>query len=340
MQGTAPLKPVGSAPISPRSAPDDAIADLAAACKACADPLRLRILRALRNDSLAVSELCELLGMRQPALSHHLKVLARAGLVTSRREGTSIFYRRSDLLAPAGGTAVAAALLGELDARPLPPAMRRGLERLQRTREHNSRDFFRLNADKFREQQDLIASYEQYADTVAQLLREAPLPRRKLALEIGPGDGRFLAQLAPRFARVLALDNAPEMLAASRATAAHAGLGNIDFILGDTGSNELCGIAADCIVINMVLHHTPEPAQVLMDAAAHLAPGGVIAVTDLCRHDQGWARENCGDLWLGFEPEQLAAWAADAGLGDIASSFLAQRNGFQIQVRLFGNANQ
>lgn len=335
MQQTASLTPVAG-----RIPPDDALADLAAACKACADPLRLTVLRVLQNDSLAVSELCELLGIRQPALSHHLKVLARAGLVTSRREGTSIFYRRSDLLAPAGGAAVAAALLGELDARPLPAAIRRGLAALQRAREKNSRDFFRLNADKFREQQDLIASYEQYADTVAKLLGEAPLPRRELALEIGPGDGRFLAHLAPRFTRVVALDNAPEMLAASRATAADANLDNIDFILGDTGSPTLAGIKADCIVINMVLHHTPAPAQVLADAAAHLAPGGVIAVTDLCRHDQGWARENCGDLWLGFEPEQLTSWAADAGLGDLASSFLAQRNGFQIQVRLFGHATQ
>ena len=98
MQGTATLTPVAG-----RDAPDASLADLAAACKACADPLRLTVLRVLQNDSLAVSELCELLGIRQPALSHHLKVLARAGLVTSRREGTSIFYRRSDLLAPAGG---------------------------------------------------------------------------------------------------------------------------------------------------------------------------------------------------------------------------------------------
>ncbi|MHA7815886.1 MAG: ArsR/SmtB family transcription factor [Pseudohaliea sp.] len=335
MHGAASLTPVAA-----RGEPDAALADLAAACKACADPLRLRVLRALHNDSLAVSELCDLLAMRQPALSHHLKVLARAGLVTSRREGTSIFYRRSDLLAPSGGGAVAAALLAELDALPLPPAMEQGLAQLQQAREKNSRDFFRLNAHKFREQQDLIASYGQYADTVAELLEEAPLARRALALEIGPGDGRFLARLAPRFTRVVALDNAVEMLAASRATAAGSGLGNVDFILGDTGSPALAGIKADCIVINMVLHHTPDPARVLADAAAHLAPGGVIAVTDLCRHHQGWARENCGDLWLGFEPEQLTAWAVEAGLGDLASSFLAQRNGFQIQVRLFGHATQ
>ena len=69
-----------------------------------------------------------------------------------------------------------------------------------------------------------------------------------------------------------------------------------------------------------------------------LAPGGVALVTDLCRHDQGWARENCGDLWLGFDPQELGGWARAAGLEDIASVYLAQRNGFKVQVRLFGRA--
>jgi hypothetical protein len=59
-------------------------------------------------------------------------------------------------------------------------------------------------------------------------------------------------------------------------------------------------------------------------------------VTDLCSHDQAWARENCGDLWLGFEPEDLSRWAKQATLTDMTSVYLAQRNGFQIQVRLFG----
>jgi ArsR family transcriptional regulator len=61
-------------------------------------------------------------------------------------------------------------------------------------------------------------------------------------------------------------------------------------------------------------------------------------VTDLCSHDQGWARDNCGDLWLGFEPADLTRWANDVGLTDITSVYLAQRNGFQIQVRLFGHS--
>ena len=64
-------------------------------CKASGDPLRLMILRVLRNDSYGASELAQLFGVRQNALSHHLKLLAGAGLVASRREGNSIFYRRA-----------------------------------------------------------------------------------------------------------------------------------------------------------------------------------------------------------------------------------------------------
>ena len=127
------------------------------------------------------------------------------------------------------------------------------------------------------------------------------------------------------------------MLDQARTNCLEAGLDNVEFILGDTAHESLAELSADCVVVNMVLHHTPAPDQILKDVAACLAPGGVVLVTDLCSHDQAWARENCGDLWLGFEPKELADWADAAGLKDIASVYLAQRNGFQVQVRLFGH---
>lgn len=313
---------------------------LASLCKANADPLRLQILRVLHEDSFGVSELCQLFDIRQPALSHHLKVLANAGLVATRREGNSIFYRRSELGQRPELDALQASVLTALDKVALPDILAQRLQALHQNREENSRDFFRVNAAKFRQQQDLIASYEQYADTVAEVLANAPLQQRSTVLEVGPGDGAFLAELSPRFDRVVALDNAPEMLAKAENTADHAGLNNIEFISGDTRASELRSLKVDCVVVNMVLHHTPEPAQIVSDIAATLNPGGVVLITDLCSHDQAWARENCGDLWLGFDPQDLTSWAADAGLDDIASVFLAQRNGFQIQVRLFGRPSQ
>ena len=172
---------------------------------------------------------------------------------------------------------------------------------------------------------------------MALALADAPLQGRRLALEVGPGDGGFLPVLAPGFKRVVALDNAQEMLDQSRETAQREGLDNIEFVHGDTRHSRLGSLQADCIVVNMVLHHTPSPADVFGDLAGCLAPGGVLLVTDLCRHDQDWAKEACGDLWLGFEPADLDNWAAGSGLRAIASEYLAQRNGFQVQVRLFGH---
>lgn len=318
--------------------PDLRLAALTNLCKASADSLRLLVLRVLRNDSFGVSELCAIFNIRQPALSHHLKVLANAGLIAARREANSIYYRRSELGQHPDLEALQHSIFATVDELELPAEIQQRLTALYRQREENSSNFFRLNAHKFLQQRDLIASYEQYADVVAQVLADAPLQRRDTVLEVGPGDGSFLLELAALFKRVIALDNAPGMLQQAREKVAAAGVHNADFILGDTRSPQLHALQADCVVINMVLHHTPAPGEVLKDVAALLAPGGVVLVTDLCHHDQGWARENCGDLWLGFEPQALAQWAQDAGLAEIASVYLAQRNGFKVQVRLFGLA--
>lgn len=315
----------------------DRIADLATLFKAGGDRLRLEVLQVLRQDSLAVQELCEIFDIRQPAMSHHLKILANAGLVTSRREGNTIYYRRALLSQQSGLEQLQTDLFAAIDQARLPAAVQQHLADIQNKRVLSSRDFFRQNADKFKAQQDLIASYEQYADTVAQLLADAPLAARTLALEVGPGDGAFLARLAPNFERVIALDNAAEMLAKSQQRSAQEQLANIEFIHGDTRHQALANISADCIVVNMVLHHVPSPADIFADLANCLAPGGVLLVTDLCQHDQDWAKDACGDLWLGFDPADLQAWAGSAGLKEIASIYLAQRNGFQIQVRLFGH---
>lgn len=318
----------------------ETVAELAAVanlCKAAADPLRLQVLRVLLGQSFGVSELCKIFDIRQPALSHHLKILANAELVATRREGNSIFYQRSELGQTGELGALKGQILNSVDLTSLAEDIQSRVSEQCRQRAESSRSFFALNAHKFKQQQDLIANYKQYAVTVAEMLRKVPLKQRRLALEVGPGDGSFLAELSPGFERVIALDNAAEMLAKARTSADAAGFGNVTFIHGDTASGELTEVQADCVVINMVMHHSPSPAKIFADVAACLAPGGVVLVTDLCRHDQDWARESCGDLWLGFEPHDLVNWAGDAGLQDIASVYLAQRNGFQIQVRLFAH---
>ena len=65
--------------------------------KALADEGRLRILRSIDQAELSVAELVQALDMPQSTVSRHLKPMREAGLVESRRDGTSVFYNRGSL---------------------------------------------------------------------------------------------------------------------------------------------------------------------------------------------------------------------------------------------------
>jgi DNA-binding transcriptional ArsR family regulator len=65
-------------------------------CKTFADPTRLMIINELRTGEKVVSYLHETLGISQPLVSRHLALLRERGIVTTRRQGSSIFYSLSD----------------------------------------------------------------------------------------------------------------------------------------------------------------------------------------------------------------------------------------------------
>lgn len=307
--------------------------DLSALCKAGGDPLRLNVLRALTNDSFGVLELAQIFAIGQSGMSHHLKVLAQANLVATRREGNAIFYRRALPHTTLPGGKLHAALLEEVDTLVLPDDVLGRIGLVHRQRALASQDFFARTAEKFRAQQDLIAGLAQYRESLLTLLDKLAFDADATALEVGPGDGGFLPELARRFRHVTAMDNSPAMLELARQVCTRQVLTNVELRLADALTD--AKVHADCVVLNMVLHHFAAPADALKQLAGHVRPGGSLLVTDLCSHDQSWAREACGDLWLGFEQEDLAHWAIAAGLVPGESLYVGLRNGFQIQVRHF-----
>jgi len=311
---------------------------LAVLCKAGGDPLRLNVLRALHSASFGVLELAQIFATGQSGISHHLKVLAQANLVATRREGNAIFYRRALPRPGSLGGVLHAALLDEVDALVLPSAVQARIAEVHAQRAAVSRDFFARVAEKFQAQQDLIASLPQYRDGLLSLLDALALDPRGCALEVGPGDGAFLPDLAHRFARVVAVDNSPAMLELARQRCQRDGLGNVELQLADALGEATP--QADCVILNMVLHHLAAPAEAVQQLARRVAPGGSLVITDLCPHDQAWARDACGDLWLGFDQDELARWAQAAGLLAGESLYLGLRNGFQIQVRQFACPDQ
>lgn len=66
-------------------------------CQGLADPTRILILYSLADEPRHVTELAEMLGVRQPTVSHHLKVLRDRGLVIATREGNAVRYALRDL---------------------------------------------------------------------------------------------------------------------------------------------------------------------------------------------------------------------------------------------------
>ena len=68
----------------------------AAVARALADTKRLCVLEQLVGGERSVSDLSRDVGCQVPNMSQHLAVLRSAGLVTSRREGSTVFYRIVD----------------------------------------------------------------------------------------------------------------------------------------------------------------------------------------------------------------------------------------------------
>ena len=65
-------------------------------CEGIGDPKRLTLLYLVAQRPYNVTELTEALGVAQPTVSHHLRILRERGLVLAEREGTSVYYTLAD----------------------------------------------------------------------------------------------------------------------------------------------------------------------------------------------------------------------------------------------------
>jgi DNA-binding transcriptional ArsR family regulator len=78
--------------------------------KLAGDPTRLRVLLLLAEGERNVTEMCDALGVAQPALSHHAALLRHSGIVKARREGKSHVYSLTE--AGEGLASAARAMMG------------------------------------------------------------------------------------------------------------------------------------------------------------------------------------------------------------------------------------
>jgi ubiquinone/menaquinone biosynthesis C-methylase UbiE/DNA-binding transcriptional ArsR family regulator len=272
---------------------------------ALSDATRCRTLFVLERQELTVTELCAVLQLPQSTVSRHLKTLAEAGLVVSRRDGTSRYY------SPAPSDDGAQARIwevtrGALADSPNAAADGRRLERVLARRGETSQQFFATTAGQWDRLRDELFGTEFAAAALVGLL-----PDTWVVGDLGCGTGATAARLAPHVARVIGVDGSAEMLAAAATRVAR--FGNVDLRRGPLEALPVEGGSLDAALMLLVLHHLPAPADALAEAARVLKPGGRLLVVDMLPHEHEEYRRQMGHVWLGFADDHLRRLLSQAG---------------------------
>lgn len=283
--------------------------------KALSDSCRIRLVAILLSGEFTVQELTAIIGTGQSRISHHLKSLNSAGLLSVKRQGTWSYYRISEtnefFLSILDAVKLAieripdresdmAAVAGVLDARRI-----------------KSQDFFNSHARQWDELSRRLLPLPDYHKL---LLQEVPAGRK--LLEIGVGTGELLIQLAQISTEVVGVDHSPAMLA-------EAGLkvdrfkGTVELRLGEMTHLPLADSSVDCVIANMVLHHAPQPLTVIKEIKRVLRGGGLLLVADLAQHSRESARDQLADQWLGFAPDEFSGWLRSSGFDTVKISVVA-----------------
>jgi ArsR family transcriptional regulator len=122
--------------------------------------------------------------------------------------------------------------------------------------------------------------------------------------------------LAPFVQKLIAVDASAEMLNAARELLqAH------DNVIIRQGVLERLPIEDDILdaaVFLLVLHHLPDPAAALGEAARVLLPHGKLLIVDMYPHEREEYKQQMGHVWLGFSEEQMQKHLAEAGLEPVS----------------------
>jgi ubiquinone/menaquinone biosynthesis C-methylase UbiE len=285
------------------------ILPLADRFQALADPTRLRILALLRIMELSVGELAQVLGQSQPRVSRHLKILADAGVLERRKEGSWVFLTLVD---PQHVDALFALIDEWAD-----PATKASFisdaartESIRAERAEAATRYFAGHAEVW----DQIRSLH-VAESEVERAIDGALGRQILGrlVDIGTGTGRMIELFGPRSLQAIGIDRSSEMLRLARVKLEAAGIQS-SLRQGDMYALPLADHAADSVIIHQVLHYAHSPAAAIAEAARVLTPGGTLLVVDFAAHEREELRERDAHIRLGFEDHVMAGWFNAAGL--------------------------
>ena len=296
--------------------------------RSLSDPTRLRIIALLGVLELSIGEIAQILQQSQPRVSRHVRILAEAGLVERRKEGSWVFLRLTPGKAIETLRAFVAAWPLSKEEQRIVDADLVALRAVQAERAAAANRYFAEHAGQWDAIRSLHVAEEEVEQAMLRLMQNRRLGH---VLDIGTGTGRVAELLAPTARRITALDRSPEMLRLARARLTTQDW-PVELVQGDFYALPLPQESADTVVLHQVLHFAQAPDQVIAEAARVLRPGGHILIVDFASHDREELRTQAAHARLGFSDAQIRGWFASAGLLVEANDALS---GGELTVRLW-----
>ena len=244
--------------------------------QALADPTRLRIVALLRIMELSVGELAHILGQSQPRVSRHLKILADAGVLERRKEGSWVFLTLA-------GVEQLEPLFALVDdwaddsTRALFASDAARTEGIRAERAEAANRYFTGHAAVWDQIRSLHVAESEVERAIDRTLGKRPLGR---LVDIGTGTGRMIELFGPRASQAIGIDRSSEMLRLARVKLEAAGI-HSSLRQGDMYALPLEDGSADSVIIPTKASGFPSAARC---AAGHAASAVTSAIVN-------WARE-------------------------------------------------
>jgi ubiquinone/menaquinone biosynthesis C-methylase UbiE len=272
--------------------------------KALSDETRLRLVHLSLHCELNVNEIVAVMGMGQSRISRHLKILTDNQLLTYRRDGLWTFYSG---VTEGEGHRFIKCISYLFDRDSIYAAdLRKAREVLEERSAEAVRFFDSIAEDWEKLKREIIGDVQlngMILDTV---------PQSDIVVDLGCGTGDLLEYLKEKAKQVIGVEKSPKMLDGARRRFAGDGK-NIDLRIGELEHLPLREGEADMAIVNMVLHHLPDPQIAIREVYRVLKLGSSFVIVDLLNHEQEKMRVRYGDRWLGFSIEDIRQWLENSG---------------------------
>lgn len=296
--------------------------------KALSDPIRVRILRLLNKEELNVQELMFILNMSQSRISHHLSILKDSEFISDRHEGTFVYYKSTiidndnkllfqiiDEKAKAQLSKIKEIKTDKESTSSDLIWWQKDFSRLEiclKKRTDKSRMFFRNVAKKWDEIRKNL-----YDEVIALKAINSIIPAEYVVADLGTGTGFLLPYLSEIATKVVGIDNSREMLKIAKNNLKTLKIKNVQLKYGCIEKLPVEKNTFNAAFANMVLHHSAKPILAIKEIHRILKKNGKVVIIDLLKHNVDEMREKMGDLWLGFDTNEIQNWLNETGFRNV-----------------------